>query len=484
MTDPRDYFLDDKVPEPPPDSGPAPIPDDRKRVESYNSNVDAVMPANIDAERTILGAILLDGQAFSEAAEQLTADDFSLDSHRRIFLRMSELVDANQAVDIVTLANELARYKEVEAVGGVAYLASLTEGLPRRPQISNYIAIVKDRSALRKLMAICTMTIARAADQSESAMDVLESAESSLLEIAQEANTGKLRTIFQSVEEAGGIDPYLKQYTDPEIRPGLQTGYIDLDRMTGGLQKSELTIIAARPSMGKTSLGLNIAENVCCGTDAVAAIFSLEMSRPSLECRFIASRARVDVRRAMEGIYLGREERTRLQTALGNLIEARIFIDDSPALTPVQLRAKCRRLKNREKRLDLVLIDYLTLMSMGQKTQNREQEIAGISRSLKACAKELDCPVVAMAQLNRESEKRTNKRPLLSDLRESGQIEQDADVVCFIHRDSVYNQDEEMSAEEKAMAEIIVAKQRNGPTGIVKLLFINKLTRFENLLRD
>jgi replicative DNA helicase len=251
--------------------------------------------------------------------------------------------------------------------------------------------------------------------------------------------------------------------------------------MTGGLQKGELIIIAARPSMGKTALGLNIAENVACGTDAVVALFSLEMSRISLERRFMASRAHVNVRRAMEGIFLGREEKVKLETALMHLIEANIFIDDSSSLTPVQLRAKARRLKTKEKRLDLVLVDYLQLMSAGQKVQSREQEIASISRALKACAKELDCPVVAMAQLNRNPEQRQDKRPLLSDLRESGQIEQDADVVAFIHRESYYNRDEDQSAEEKALSEIIIGKQRNGPTGIVRLYFDSRYTRFENV---
>jgi replicative DNA helicase len=484
LADLDQFQMSDHTPEPPPDDSPTPLVDDRPRVESYNASVDAALPANIDAEKTILGAILLDNQAFSEAAETIVADDMSLDSHRRIFLRMSELIDAQKAVDIVTLSEELARYKEVEAIGGVAYIASLTEGLPRRPVISDYIRIVKDKAMLRRMMGVCSQAIARAADQSTDALAVLEFAEGELLQIAQDANTGRLKTIYDSVKAAGGTEPYLKAYTDPELKPGLQTGFVDLDRMTGGLQKSELTIIAARPSLGKTSLGLNIAENVCCGTDAVVAIFSLEMSRISLERRFMASRARVNVRRAMEGIYLGREERTKLETALMHLVEANIFIDDSATLTPIQLRAKARRLKTKQGRLDLILIDYLTLMSAGQKFQNREQEIASISRSLKACAKELECPVVAMAQLNRNPEQRSDKRPVLSDLRESGQIEQDADLILFLHREAFYKRDEDASPEEKALAEIIIGKSRNGPTGVVRLCFMDSITRFENLARD
>ena len=483
MADLEQFQMSDSVPEPPPNDGPAPLVDDRPRLRMSDATLEAGLPASIDGERTILGAILLDNAAFSEASEVLKPDDFSLDSHRRIFLRMSELIDTQKTVDIVTLSHELARYKEVEAIGGVAYLASLTEGLPRRPVIEDYIRIVRDKAMLRRLMGICSAAIARAADQSEEAISVLEFAESELLEIAQDANTGKLRTIYDSVQEAGGPDPYLKAYTDPEIRPGLATGFVDYDRMTGGLQKSELTIIAARPSLGKTALALNMADNICCGTEAVVAFFSLEMARVALERRLMASRARVNAQRAMVGIYLGREERAKLSGALSFLVDANLFIDDSSSLTPIQLRAKCRRLKTREKRLDLVIIDYLQLMSAGHKIANRQEEVASISRALKQCAKELECPVVALAQLHRGPEQRTDKRPILADLRESGQIEQDADVVAFIHREAYYNRDEDLSPEEKALAEIIIGKQRNGPTGVIKMFFDSRYTRFENIDR-
>ena len=462
--------MPDKAPEPPAERGRA-MP---------ALAFDQGLPANVDAEKTILGAILLDQNAFNEAAEKLSEDDFSLDSHRRIFLRMSELIDANQAVDIVTLAAELDRYKEIEAVGGRAYLFSLTESLPRRPVISEYIRLVLDKSRLRKMMLIFSAGIARAADQSETALEILEAAEGQLLEIAQDAQAGALRTIYQSVEAAGGLDPYLKAYTEPQLKTGLQTGFMDLDRLTGGLQKSELTIIAARPSAGKTSLAMNIIENICCGTDKVVAFFSLEMSRAALERRFMASRARVDVKRAMDGWYLSGEEKRKLGVALNDLLEARIFIDDSATLTPVQLRAKARRLQQREKRLDLVALDYLQLCSAGQKTQSREQEIAHISRSLKACAKELCCPVIALSQLNRNPEQRQDKRPVLSDLRESGQIEQDADAVYFIHRPEMYDRDNQ---DLKGLAELIISKNRNGPTDVVKLAFEGSLTRFDNLAK-
>lgn len=466
-----------------PDKAPDPSEYERPRSSRGTSDLtlDAGMPANIDAEKTILGAILLDPQDFNEAAEILEADDFSLDSHRRIYLRMAELIDAQITVDIVTLANELARQKEIEAVGGVAYLASLTEGLPRRPKIDAYIRIVKDRSMLRKLMLICSATIARAADQSEDAIGILEVAEAQLLEVAQENNGSKLRSIYQSVESAGGTDEYLKRYTEPSLEQGLKTGFVDFDRMTGGLQKSDLIIIAARPSMGKTALALNIAEFVGIESKGVVAIFSIEMSRPALELRFIAARAWVDVRRAMAGFYVSDLEKEKLGRALGDLVESRIFIDDSAVLTPVQMRAKARRLKQREGRLDLVMVDYLQLMQAGSKTSNRQEEVAMVSRSLKACAKELECPVIALAQLHRGPEQRQDKRPVLADLRESGQIEQDADVVAFIHRDAYYDPDNE---DVRNLADLIIAKQRNGPTGNVKLHFAGTLTRFQNLARD
>ena len=481
----RDFYtMPDEAPEPPPEerapvSEPPPARGQRRETVPALS-YEAGLPASIDGERTILGSILLDSAYFNEAAEKIEAEDFSLDSHQRIFLRMSELMNANQAVDVVTLTAELERHKEIESVGGRAYLFSLTESLPRRPVISDYVALVKDKSMLRKLMLISSNVIARAADQGQSAMEILEAAEGQLLQIAQDANAGKLRTIYSSVEQAGGTDTYLKQYTEPSLKTGLQTGFTDYDRLTGGLQPAELTIIAARPSMGKTALAINLIENVCCGTDKVVAFFSLEMSRSAIERRFMASRARVDIRRAMDGWFLSAEEKRKLENALGDLVEAKIYIDDSSSLTPIQMRAKARRLQQREGRIDLAICDYLQLLSAGIKTSNRQEEISAVSRSLKACAKELSCPVVALAQLNRSPEQRQDKRPMLSDLRESGQIEQDADVVTMIHRDSVYDPENE---DKKGLADLIICKQRNGATGIIKMAFEGSLTRFDNLIR-
>jgi replicative DNA helicase len=446
--------------------------------------LDAGLPANIDAEKTILGAILLDNAAHSEAAEKLEADDFSLDSHRRIFLRMTELMNEQRAVDIVTLSNELARYKEVEAVGGVAYLASLTEGLPRRPVIEEYIRIVKDKSLLRRLMLICSSAIARAADQGESALDVLGAAESQLMEVSEKGITNGFQSLDQIVANSfGSIDNLYKESREVT---GLATDFTDLDRMTSGFQNGELIIIAARPSMGKTAFAINIAQNAAVNHDATVAVFSLEMSKESLLRRMLASQAWVDQRNLQTG-FLGREDHDKLEKALGQLVESKVFIDDSAAISLSEMRAKARRLKQTHGALDLIVVDYLQLMTAsvgsagGKGYENRTQEVSAVSRGLKALAKELQVPVVALSQLSRASERRgDDKRPMLSDLRESGSIEQDADVVAFIHREAYYNRTEEMSEADKAKSEIIIAKQRNGPTDTVFLNFISKYTRFEN----
>jgi replicative DNA helicase len=446
--------------------------------------LDAGLPANIDAEKTILGAILLDNAAHAEAAEQLTSDDFSLDSHRRIFLRMTDLMDLQHAVDIVTLSNELARSKEIESVGGVAYLASLTEGLPRRPVIEEYIRIVKDKSLLRKLMGICSMAIARAADQSESALDVLGAAESQLMEVTEKGITHGFQSLDQIVQHSfGSIDNLYKQSREVT---GLATGFKQLDIMTSGLQKGELIIIAARPSMGKTALAINIAENAAIRSHATVAVFSLEMNKESLLRRMLASQAWVDQRKLQTG-FLGREDHAKLQHALEQLIESRVYIDDTAGISLAEMRAKTRRLRQNAGGLDLVVVDYLQLMSAtvpssGKRNyENRTQEVSAISRGLKALAKELSVPVVALSQLSRAGvQRKDDKRPMLSDLRESGSIEQDADVVAFIHRESYYNRDEEMSEDEKAKSEIIIAKQRNGPTGTVHLNFVSRFTRFDD----
>jgi len=388
-------------------------------------------------------------------------------------------------VDIVNLANELSRYKEVEAVGGVAYLASLNEGLPRRPVIEEYIRIVKDKSLLRKLMGICSMAIARAADQGETALEVLDAAESQLMEVTERGITQGFQSLDQIVQHSfGSIDNLYNQGRHDVT--GLATGFYELDTMTSGLQKGELIVIAGRPSMGKTALAINIAQHAAINGKAIVAIFSLEMTKESLLRRMLASQAPVDQRKLQTGAIF-REDRDKLQKALGDLVDSRLFIDDTAGISLAETRAKARRLRQTAGGLDLVVVDYLQLMSAtlasagGKRYENRTQEVSAISRGLKALAKELNVPVVALSQLSRASERRgEDKRPFLSDLRESGSIEQDADVVAFIHREAYYNRDDEMSEEEKAKSEIIVAKQRNGPTGTVHLYFVSRYTRFEN----
>ena len=445
--------------------------------------LDAGLPANLDAEKTILGAILLENAAHAEAAESLKPDDFSLDSHRRVFLRMSELIDTGRTVDIVTLSNELARYKEIEAVGGVAYLASLTEGLPRRPVIEDYVRIVKDKSLLRRLMGSCSAAIAKAADQSQEAISVRDETESQLLEVSQAGLNQGLQPLDVIIRDNfGSID---NLYTQGREVTGLPTFFTDFDRITSGLQKGELIIIAARPSMGKTAFAINLAENAAIRGNAIVAVFSLEMSKASLVRRMLASQAGVDQRKLQQGFF-GREEHEKLQNALTLLVDSRMYIDDSAGGSLAEMRAKARRLKQNAGSLDMIIVDYLQLMSAtvpGAKKgyENRVQEVSAISRGLKAMAKELQVPVVALSQLSRSNEKRDDKRPMLSDLRESGSIEQDADVVIFIHRDAYYNRDEDMSAEDKAKSEIIIAKQRNGPTGTVQMHFDSRYTRFDSV---
>jgi replicative DNA helicase len=443
-------------------------------------------PASVHAEMTILGAMLVEPLAITDATMLLIADDFALDSHRRIFGAMLRLSEAGHAVDIVTCAEELKKQKELDAIGGVPYLASLSEGLPRKLSVESYVRIVRDKSLMRQLMTVCDTGMAAAADQSEEAIDVLNNVSTRLMEISDHAVTGGFSDIGEIVKSSfGSIDALYEQGREVT---GLATHYIEFDRMTSGLQDSELIIIAARPSMGKTAWAINIAQNSAVKDGKVVAVFSLEMSKESLLRRMLASEAMVNSRKIQTG-FLGKEDKGKLISALERLIESKMFIDDTPGITLAEMRAKSRRLRQQEGRLDLIMIDYLQLMTAssggGKKGfENRNQEVAAVSRGLKALAKEMKVPVIALSQLSRASEQRGgDKKPMLSDLRESGSIEQDADVVCFIHRDSYYNKDEngDEDPDSKGKAEIIIAKQRNGPTGSVHLAYLSDYTRFENL---
>ena len=444
------------------------------------------LPASIHAEVAILGAMLLDALAINDATGRLKADDFSLDSHRRIYTVMLDLMQVGHAVDLITVREALSNKKELEAIGGPAYLAELAIGIPRNLNIESYVRIVKDKSLLRQLMAIFSEAGGRSGDQSEEAITVLSDVEARLGDIADQAITRSFSNIADIVASSfGSID---KLYEQGREITGLATHYTDFDRMTSGLQASELIIIAARPSMGKTAWAINIAQNAAVKDGKVVAVFSLEMSKESLLRRMLASEALVNSRKIQTG-FLPREDKGKLLAALERLMESKMFIDDTPGITLAEMRAKARRLKQQEGSLDLIVIDYLQLMtgSVGnnqKKFENRTQEVSAVSRGLKALAKEMRVPVVALSQLSRSSEQRGgDKKPLLSDLRESGSIEQDADVVAFIHRDSYYNKDEngDEDPESKGKAEIIIAKQRNGPTGSVHLAYLADYTRFENL---
>jgi replicative DNA helicase len=446
-------------------------------------SLDRGLPASVDAERAILGAILLDNNCYSQAAEHLQAEDFSLDSHRRIYLRMMELAEIGRAIDFVTLTEQLGQHKEIESVGGVAYVTSLTDGLPRVKNIEEYVRIVKDKALLRGLIHAASGAIQQAYEQDAPATEILDAAESAIFQIAQ----NRMGQGFVSVPEIvkgsfGSID---KLYEQGQRITGLETHFEDFDEKTSGLQKSDLIIIAARPSMGKTAFAINIAENAAVRNRKVVGIFSLEMSREALLLRMLCSQSLVDSHKLRTG-FLGRDDYHKLVAGLAALVEAPIFIDDTPSISISEMRAKCRRLQQAQGRLDMVVVDYLQLVAGSpagsRRYENRTQEVSAISRGLKAMAKELRCPVVALSQLSRAPETRTgNNRPQLSDLRESGAIEQDADVVAFIFREEVYDPE---NPELQGKAELIIAKQRNGPTGTVHLAFIKKSTRFENMARD
>jgi replicative DNA helicase len=435
-------------------------------------------PASLHAEQTILGAMLVEPLAIVDATMLLKIDDFSLDSHRKIYEVMLHLSEVGYAVDIVTVAEDLRKKKELDSIGGMAYLASLSEGLPRKLSIESYVRIVRDKSLMRQLMSVCDSGMMEAADQSLEAIDVLNQVESRLMEISEHAITGGFSGISDIVRSSfGSID---KLYEQGREVTGLRTHYAEFDKMTSGLQDSELIIIAARPSMGKTAWAINIAQNAAVKDGKVVAVFSLEMSKESLLRRMLAGEALVGARKLQTG-FLGREDKGKLNEALERLMESKLFVDDTPGITLAEMRAKARRLKQQEGRLDLIVIDYLQLMtgsagSSQKKFENRTQEVSSVSRGLKALAKELKVPVIALSQLSRGSEQRTgDKKPLLSDLRESGSIEQDADVVCFIHREEYYDRENE---DLKGKAEIIIAKQRNGPTGSVNMRFLHEFTIF------
>lgn len=439
--------------------------------------MDRTLPHNLEAEKSVLGAILINNHAFNQAAEVLDAHDFFRDAHRRIFETMVGLTERSQPVDFVTLNDELTRGGAMEAVGGPAYVASLTDGVPRSANVEYYAKIVKEKSTLRRLIQSATDVLARAYDAEEDADELLDAAERSIFQIAEHRLRSGFVSIGSLVDSGYQLIEQLQQHKG--LVTGVPTGFVDLDEMTSGFQKSDLVIVAARPSMGKTSLVLNMALNAGIEAGRTVGIFSLEMSKEQLFMRMLTSEARVDAHR-FRGGFLGEQDYSRLVEAFARLHDAKVFIDDTPSAGILEMRAKARRLKM-EHGLDMLIIDYLQLMQGRGKFENRQQELSSISRALKILAKELEVPILALSQLSRAPETRSDHRPQLSDLRESGALEQDADVVLFIYRDEMYPIDGESNPDTQGIAELIIGKQRNGPTGSVRVAFLKQYTRFENL---
>ncbi|MGD8263493.1 MAG: replicative DNA helicase [Desulfobacterales bacterium] len=435
-------------------------------------------PQNIEAEESIISAILIDNNTLLDVIEIVSDSDFYRTAHQKIFAAITDLFDKGEPVDLVTLANRLKEKGQLEEIGGGTYLARLVDTVPFAVNAQHYAQIVYDKAALRRLIEKANAIVKRCFDERGEVDDIIDFAEASVFEISEKKSQQAFYPLSKII--LGNIETLEEKQGNRSLVTGVATGFTHIDNLTSGLQKSDLIILAARPSMGKTALALNIARNAAVDANIPVAIFSLEMSKEQLSLRMLCAEARIDSSR-LRGGFFSMEDWHRLTDAAGILSESPIFIDDSPSLSAMDIRAKARRLKL-DKNIGLVIIDYLQLMQGRRTAERRDLEISEISRALKALAKELDLPVLALSQLNRMLEQRTDKRPRLSDLRESGALEQDADVVAFIYRDEVYNREDDNPS--KGVAEIILAKQRNGPTGDVNLTFLNSYTRFENLAAE
>ncbi len=433
-------------------------------------------PHSIQAEQSVLGGLMLDNQTWDSIADRVGAEDFYRKDHRLIFSAISDLAEKQDPFDVVTLSEILERVGNLNDAGGLAYLGTLAKDTPSAANIVSYADIVRERSVLRQLIHVGT-EISNAAFQTEGrdTLEILEFAEQKVFEIAEQRQKGS--TGFAPIKSllASAVDRIERLHQQDGTLTGASTGFSDFDDQTSGLQRSDLIIVAGRPSMGKTSFAMNMAENVAIKGDQPVAVFSMEMPGDQLAMRMMSSLGRIDQHKVRTG-NLDDDEWPRMTSAINILADAKLFIDDTPALSPTEIRARARRLTREHGQLGLIVLDYLQLMQAPGNGDNRVAEISHISRSLKALAKELDVPVVALSQLNRNLEQRPNKRPVMSDLRESGSIEQDADVIVFIYRDEVYNED----SPDKGTAEIIISKQRNGPIGVSRLTFLGQYTRFEN----
>ena len=434
---------------------------------------ERTLPHNLEAERCVLGAILIHNEAFNVAAELVDSGDFFRHAHQRVFDKMVILNERGQMIDLVTLKDELGRSGHLDDVGGAAYIAGLADGVPRSTNVEHYARIVKEKATLRNLIHSAGKILSRAYEAEQDAGTVLDQAEQEIFSIAED----RIHTGFVRISDLvqGSFTAIEKLQEHKGLVTGVPTGFVDLDHLTSGFQPTDVIIVAARPSMGKTSFVLNVAQHIGTKTDLTVGFFSLEMSKEQLFMRMLTTEAEVDSHR-FRGGFLSERDYGQLSAALGRLAEAHVFIDDTASLGVLEMRAKARRLKA-EHGLDLLIIDYIQLMQGRGRFENRNQELASISRALKGLAKELGVPVVALSQLSRAPESRSDRRPQLADLRESGALEQDADVVMFIYREEQY----ESTPENENLAELILGKQRNGPTGTVKLAFLKQYTRFANL---
>ncbi len=440
-----------------------------------------VPPHSIQAEQSVLGGLMLDNQTWDSVADKVIAEDFYRKDHRLIFTTIELLAEKQDPFDVITLSESLDAIGELQTVGGLAYLGTLAKDTPSAANIVAYANIVRERSILRQLIHIGT-DISDSAFNTEGrdTSEILENAERDVFKIAEQRQRGQ-EGGFKPIKKllASAVDKIETLYEQEGSITGASTGFSDLDDLTSGLQPADLIIIAGRPSMGKTTIAMNIAENVAISTGMPVAVFSMEMPGDSLAMRMMSSLGRIDQNKVRTG-KLDDDEWPRLTSAINMLAETKLFIDDTPALTPTEVRARSRRLVREHGPLGLIVLDYLQLMQSPSSGESRVQQISDISRGLKALAKELSVPVIALSQLNRNLEQRPNKRPVMSDLRESGAIEQDADLIIFVYRDEVYNED----SPDKGMAEIIIGKQRNGPLGTVRLTFLGKYTKFENFAGD
>ncbi|MBP2257462.1 replicative DNA helicase [Virgibacillus alimentarius] len=435
---------------------------------------DRTPPHNIEAEQAVIGAIFLEPEAFSQASELLMPDDFYRAGHQRIFQTMMKLSDRGEPIDLVTVTTSLSNEKTLDEVGGVSYLTDLASSVPTAANIIYYSKIVEEKALLRRLIRTATDIVTTTYAKEDEVEDVLNEAEKSILEVSSRKNSGSFKAIKDVLIEVYDNIEQLHQ-NDGDVT-GIPTGFRDLDRITSGFQRNDLIIIAARPSVGKTAFALNVAQNVAINTDESVAIFSLEMGADQLVSRMLCAEGNIDAQRLRTG-KLEAEDWSKLTMAMGSLSNAGIFIDDSPGIRVSEIRSKCRRLKQ-EHGLGMILIDYLQLIqgSVNSK-ENRQQEVSEISRSLKGLARELNVPLIALSQLSRGVESRQDKRPMMSDLRESGSIEQDADIVGFLYRDDYYDSE----SEKQNIIEIIISKQRNGPVGNVELAFVKEYNKFVDL---